>query len=239
MLTSLAILDQTRAGLPSFLSPTYPDEVLPVSEERVKRDLGVLRMAFERRYGRKLVLWRREYTDRKSGLRVGEYAPHLHLLVWGVEPTGEDRHWFALTWCRITGSVGQPWEEKQLNCASHEKSWFMADSWIGTLAYVSKYAAKVSDHPSRGRAWGWWRRELAPVKILSDEIPQDSFHAVRRVLRKYIERKSGRRVRVYRRWYGLTAYLEEWTGEKLVKWAWDVGWAVDDHVGHDERGGDA
>ena len=112
MLTSLAMIDQTRAGLPSFLSPTYPDEVLPVSEERVKRDLGVLRMAFERRYGRKLVLWRREYTDRKSGLHVGEYAPHLHLLVWGVEPTEEDRRWFAFTWCRITGSVGQAWEEK-------------------------------------------------------------------------------------------------------------------------------
>jgi hypothetical protein len=229
MLNSLAIINQDQAGLPSFLSPTYPDEVLPVTEKQVKRDLGVLRMAFLRRYGAHPVLWRREMKARKSGLRKGEWAPHLHLLIWGVEPTLEDRQWFADTWVRITGGEGQVWESKQHAVAVHPKSWLMPDSWRGTLAYVSKYCAKVAEGPGFGRSWGYWRRELLPVKLVSEEIPQDSRYAVRRVLASYIRRKSGRRVKLYSRSQGLSAFLSQSTGEKLVAWAWrDAGWKVED-----------
>jgi hypothetical protein len=51
------------------------------------------------------------------------------LVVWGVDPKAEDRRWCARNWCRITGSSGQPWEERQFKCASHERRWFRPDNW--------------------------------------------------------------------------------------------------------------
>ena len=43
----------------------------------------------------------------------------------------------------------------------------LSSAW--TFGMLPKDTAKMSDHPSRGRAWGWWRHESAPVKILSDD----------------------------------------------------------------------
>lgn len=221
LMTSLAIVDQDQAGLPSMLSLTYPDEGVPwpIPEGKVKRDLGVLRLRFERRYGKRPILWRRETQTRKSGSHRGDLAPHVHALVWGTVPTREDREWISRTWYEIVGS-GEP---KHLRAGTQ---WFQPESWRGTLAYVSKYHAKLSDVPTVGRSWGYWWRELLPVKLISDEIPQDSFYPVRRVLRKYIERKTGRRVRLRSRGQGVCAYLPEAVGVRLVRWAWDVGWQV-------------
>lgn len=223
LMNRLAIIDQRRAGLPAFLSLTYPDESLPVDERTVKRHLNAFRMAYVRRFGKRPVLWRRELQTRKSGRWVGEKAPHFHLLTWGVEPTDEDRYWCADTWVRVVGSESaEHWQ-----VTAHAKSWFMPDSWRGTLAYVSKYTAKVSDEVCAGRSWGWWSPGGLPVQLLSDEIPSDAFHAVRRVLRAYIgKRCKGHRPPIYHRWQGLSAYLSEAMGAKLVKWAWDIGWEV-------------
>jgi hypothetical protein len=169
-------------------------------------------------------MWRVEHKARKSGLHVGQVAPHLHGLIWDLEPTEDDRRWLADTWARIVGSG----LEKAWLVTFHRKSWFMPDSWRGTLAYVSKYCAKVSDEPTAGRSWGYWWRELLPIKLVSDEIPQDSFHAVRRVLRAYIaKRTKGHRPPIYHRWQGLSAYLSEKAGARLVAWAWDVGWKTE------------
>lgn len=226
MMTSLAIVDQTKIGLPAFMSLTYPDEALPITERQTKRHLAALRVAYMREYGKKPILWRREMQARKSGQLVGAFAPHVHLLTWGLEPTEDDRRWLADTWCRIVGTG----LEKHWLVTFHRKSWFMPDSWQGTMAYVSKYCAKVSNMVCVGRSWGWWWRELVPVTLISDEIPQDSFHAVRRVLRAYIgKRCKGRRPKIYHRWQGLSAYLSAAGGEKLVRWAWDVGWTTSDH----------
>jgi hypothetical protein len=223
LMNRLAVIDQRRAGLPAFGSLTYPDESLPVDERTVKRHLNALRSAFVRKYGKRPVLWRRETQVRKSGERIGEKAPHVHVLTWGIEPTEHDRRWLADTWSRIVGSGS----EKHWLVTFHPKSWFMPESWRGTLAYVSKYCAKVSDEVCCGRSWGWWAPELLPVQLLSEEIPCDTFHAVRRVLRAYIAKRcKGHRPPIYHRWQGLTAYLSEPTGAKLVKWAWDVGWEV-------------
>lgn len=228
MMDSLAVIDQGEAGLPSFMSLTYPDEVLPVEEGRVHRELNTFRRAMERRYGRRAICWRIEHKARKSGLHVGLMAPHVHLLIWKLEPSAEDREWLADTWCRIVGSGSRAhW------CVTrHDKSWLMPDSARGMGAYVSKYCAKVELGERCGRSWGWWRHELIPVKLLSEEIPVDAFHQVRRVLRRYIAKhtKKGQEPRLYHRWQGLSVYMAEVVGARLVAWAWNVGWRVDCYV---------
>ena len=227
MMNSLAIINRDKAGLPSFLTPTYADELLPIEEKTVKRHLMALNKALERRFGKRPVMWRREHKARKSGTHTGKVMPHLHLLLWGVEPTDEDREWFAQTWCRLTGSTGQPWEGKHYAVTRHNRTWIMPESWRGTLAYVSKYLAKTEDGQVEGRTWGWWNRGLLPVNLLSEEIPQDAFHAVRRVLRRYIERHAKRKVRIRSKGSGLTCYLSEHTGKQLVAWAWNIGWSTE------------
>lgn len=224
MMTGLAMINRDKAGTPAFLTLGYPDEALPVTERAVKRHLGAFRAAFLRRYGARPVLWRREQARRKSGARKGELQPHVHLLTWNVEPTAADRVWLAETWTRIVGCTDPEGRRKHEAVTVHRRSWFLPDSWAGVRAYVSKYCAKIGEEPCDGRSWGYWWRELLPVQLVSDEIPGDTFHPVRRVLRRYVERHSGRRVRLFTRWTGLTVFLSEATGAKLVRWAWEVGW---------------
>jgi hypothetical protein len=130
--------------------------------------------------------------------------------------------WLVETWTPIVGSGS----EAHYKVTVHRDSWFLTDSWRGTLAYVSKYVAKVDTFTvCEGRSWGYWWRELRlPITLLSEEIPHDTFHAVRRIVRRYIERKTGRRLPSPQRWSGITAYLAEATALKLIEWAWDIGW---------------
>jgi hypothetical protein len=235
MMTGLAMINRDKAGVPSFVGLTYPDECLPVSERDVKRHLAAFRAAYVRRYGKKAVLWRREYQTRKSGAFVGEQVPHVHLLVWDSSlPTvwcrdrdgrwflaaaEAERAWLAETWCRIVGAPEET-RAKHEAVTRHPKSWLLPDSWRGTLAYVSKYVAKVNEVECEGRSWGYWWRELLPIELLSDEIPHETFHAMRRVLRRYVERQTGRQFPVRAKWSGLTVFLSEATGAALVRWAW-------------------
>jgi len=222
-MTSLAVINQALAGVPSMLTLTYPDEGVPwpIPESRVKRDLLVFRLRFYRRYGKRPILWRRETQSRKSGVHLGEAAPHLHLLVWAVVPGNEDKEWVSRTWWEIVGSK----EPKHLRAGTQ---WVQPQSWPGVMAYVSKYHAKLSEIPAEGRSWGYWWRELLPVQLYRNEIPSDAFHALRRVLRRYIERKSGRRVQLRFRSQGLCAYMPEAVGVRLIRWAWEIGWTLEE-----------
>ena len=238
MKVKLNQVNRSKAGLPSFLSPTYPDECLPITEERVKRDLAAFRLALERRYGKKPVVWKRENQTRKSGQRTGEEAPHAHFLVFGVEPEAADRVWFAETWVRI---IECP-EAARAKCYSVQVrpvTWSMPTSWGEVTAYVEKYVSKPGEEEvtTDGRVWGIWHKAELPVELVEEELPQDSFHPVRRVLRRYVERKIGRRVRVRDRWSSLSAYVSEATGAALNRWSWDIGWSdrAAEHHASDQR----
>lgn len=220
-------INREKAPLPSFVTLTYPDEVLPVSAKRFARDMNTLRAAWERRFGKTPLIWRKEGVRRKSGSHVGELVPHVHMLPFGVEPTEENRDWITDTWVRITGGKGQPWERKQRAMLAHMDTWSMMYSWRQVMAYVSKYCAKISDEDATGRCWAVWNLKNLPREIKEEEIPQDAFHAVRRVLRKLVRVRTGREPRTYGRWYGLTVYMSEAMGGKLCRWAWDVGWSTE------------
>lgn len=219
MMNLLAMIDMDTLGLPWMITLTFADG-FPKEAEEVKYMLHRFSLAFLRAYGKKAVIWREEFKERKSGSHKGEWAPHFHLLEWGVRPTGDDLAWLSVTWFGIVASG----DAKHLRAGTR---WEPIENWPHLLCYVSKYMAKLeefADIPEPGRAWGVWNRELLPIKLVSEEIPDDRFLAVRRVLRKYIERASHRKVRHAARWTGLTCYLREATGARLVDWAWGATW---------------
>ena len=219
MMTSLAIIDQGKAGLPSWFHLTYPDEmpIWPIPESKVKRDLRVFRLRVERQFGKRAMLWRRENEARKSGTHQGQAGPHVHVLVWNLEPTRENQCWLSDNWFEVVGSG----EEKHRRAGTR---WTRFNSWYQVRAYVSKYVAKVEELETEGRCWGWWNRELVPATLMSEEILRDAFYQVRRVLRRYLEKKTGRRCRVRDRSSGLSVFLPDPWGRKLIAWAWDIAW---------------
>jgi hypothetical protein len=234
MMNLLAMINMEALRLPWMITLTFPD-AFPTDNPAVKVMLHRFALEFGRAFGKHPIIWRLEYARRKSGHHAGEWAPHFHLLVWGVHPTEGDLMWVSRVWFKIVGSE----DEKHLHAGTR---WEPIREWRHLVAYVSKYMAKVdvgSPVANPGRAWGVWNRELLPITLVSDEIPDDRFLAMRRVLRKYMERTRRRKVTHAGRWTGLTCYLLEHTGKRLVDWAWRGAWNDDDaterkarHRGH-------
>lgn len=84
-------------------------------------------------------------------------------------------------------------------------------TWGGVLSYCAKYMSKadsenfLSDVPT-GRNWGIFNRAFMPWAKMID-LPLDD-HAgvrIRRVMRRYLEHKTGRRVQ---RHFGMTLYCD-------------------------------
>lgn len=226
MIDLVSQVDHATAGLPAFGSLTYPDEAGIISGRQVARHLRAFKMAFARRYGKLPAMWRIERKARKSGLFPGVYMPHVHLLTWHVEPSRADLEWLGRTWSRIVSAPGDG-QRKHYEVTRHHKSWFIPDSYRGVAAYVSKYCAKVDEAPAEGRCWGIWNKAALPISLDLEEIPQDAFHRMRRVLRRLAKERTGRDVlRPRGAMQGATVYVTEELGRKLVRWAWDVGWEI-------------
>jgi len=83
-------------------------------------------------------------------------------------------------------------------------------SWGGVLSYCAKYLAKADceflyDRPL-GRAWGIFNRKAVPwAKMIELPLDVDVGVRLRRVARRYLEHRFGRRVRVP---YGVTVYCD-------------------------------
>jgi hypothetical protein len=76
------------AELPVFLTLTVPDEVFCLDRvefaARAKVWLDVFLKRLKRAAPYASAFWRIEWQDRKSGVYEGGYAPHFHLLIWGL-----------------------------------------------------------------------------------------------------------------------------------------------------------
>ena len=82
LMERLAQVRTVDVALPMFTSRTFPDRVpcpaeIPVMDDRFWK-------RFQRRFPEAGVIWHRELMDRKSGETVGEFVPHFHEMVWGV-----------------------------------------------------------------------------------------------------------------------------------------------------------
>ena len=146
--------------LPVHCVVTFPDEYY---EYRFtgKKTLEVWH-AFAERFRRKFpdigVVWRREHKRRLSGLHVGEFFPHFHMLVYGI---GEDllRSWLPLAWFQVMGELN----EKGIKVGTSADS---VNTWREMKNYMSKYVSKNDTdyfaEPGWGKWWGFINRKSLP-----------------------------------------------------------------------------
>lgn len=141
-----------------FLTLTYPDQFPKMP--KVKRDLDNFLKRVRRKFPTAGGIWRLEFIDRKSGVNTGEYAPHLHLLVFGVGFMPYE--WLAQSWYEVVGSN----DPNHLRSGTSVRRVY---SYRHACAYVSKYLAKVGDEiliDAVGRFWGTfgeWEKFVAPI----------------------------------------------------------------------------
>jgi hypothetical protein len=84
-------------------------------------------------------------------------------------------------------------------------------TWGGVMSYCAKYMSKadsenfMADVPT-GRSWGIFNRELMPwAKMVELDLDDDAGVRIRRIARRYLERRLGRRVQ---RHFGITLYCD-------------------------------
>lgn len=231
----MAIIDEERAGVPDFLTLTYP---LEWSDDwRVwKRDLDVMRKALIREWPEMWGCWRLEFQERG--------APHFHCLVWDgpkVEamevwdgnamrkkiipvPSSMSEHnkkifeWLSGTWFRVCGT-GDP---KHLAAGTRIEP---IQSWNGVVYYASKYLAKLptgdfAPVEYTGRFWGVFQPGKWKTWIHKQSVPEAAFYLLRRVLRKKREKLIGGK-KYIEPGCGITDIsLKSDMGFKLLVWAY-------------------
>jgi hypothetical protein len=159
MMHSLAQL--RRDELPVFLSMTFPDEFYPKNLDG--KECNRLFKNFTERLKYKFPMAagiaRREHEQRKSGWHAGEFFPHYHLLIWGVNVV-DLGCWAHRAWFEACGELSID----HLNFGVHVT---YVQSWAGVSAYVSKYIAKENKFDAKGwgRWWGFIRRSKLPWAV--------------------------------------------------------------------------
>jgi len=172
MLEWVSKVDWSNVTDGSFITLTFPDELLPMSARSRSKCLYEFFRRWEGHIGWEMgALWRCEWVERKSGKYTGIFCPHYHLIVPGARFTSKAkvRQWWAEA-LRWDGYVDV--DKKHLDDADKHK------------LYVSKYAAKMPDFSLLGNVsycqidgkhWGYFKPHLIPrfaTKVydgLSDE----------------------------------------------------------------------
>jgi hypothetical protein len=217
----LASINQDVAGLPTFLTLTYPFEY-SLQWEVWKRDLDVFFRSFRRKWPRAWGVWRLEFQKRG--------APHFHLLLWdgpiieepmevyspkkkkmvwignpGNENNKELFQWFSSTWYRVVGSG----DGKHLKAGTRIEP---IQSWNGVFYYTSKYLAKMTEgnfvpEGYAGRYWGIINKSLFPIDIRMLEISEGAFLGIKRVLQERLEEKLKRKIELFPN-EGITTFMD-------------------------------
>lgn len=179
----LASVNRDKAVyLPLLVTLTYPATWSP-SPSDWKRDLDAFSKRLAREYPDAAAVWVLEFQQRG--------APHFHLVVFGVPRI--DYKWLARAWYEVVGSG----DEKHLRAGTRVEQ---ARKWNALQAYVSKYVSKnqSKDLPipeGVGRWWGALNRDKLEsfIEWVETVVPAVRFWELRRVLRSWLRKKSGKR----------------------------------------------
>ena len=173
-----------KNNLPLWVTLTYSDE-FEVNTFEMRKHFERFRRRLERRGCSGI--WRLEWKQRKTGLHVGEYYPHYHLMIWQAEII-EFRAWVANAWWVCCGKLSE----------KHKKAGTSADpvdTWKQLCYYVSKYMAKTEDLPEKveniGRLWGVINPEIIPwSEIIEWTLPDKTVNRLFRLMRKVAKLKT-------------------------------------------------
>jgi hypothetical protein len=112
--------------------------------------------------------------------------------------------WVSLAWYHVVGTGNV---DHFLAGCRVEK----IRTWGGVLSYCAKYMSKADSESfmvdiAAGRSWGIFNRALMPwAKLVEIDLSDDVGNRVRRIARRYLEHRLGKRVQ---RHYGLTLYCD-------------------------------
>jgi len=170
LLDRIARVDWQAVGKNQFLTLTYPDPKWFGRCRDVNSDMHIFVRYFEERLGRKFAwLWRIEWMPRQKGKFKGRWAPHLHLLPFGLGWV----HWATArsVWKRV------------IQWTDYVHTYCRLKSGEGAARYAAKYAAKEEDLGSLvddaklerapGRVWGTLRPWLIPWAPAQESGPLD------------------------------------------------------------------
>jgi len=167
-----------NAKRPIFITLTYPDEFEGQVDGNEIKEVQLKNFWKRMEYQWKEIscIWKLEYEERKSGRKIGELYPHLHLLVWGLYTVDmeEVREFVRNAWWEVCGELS----------GAHLRAGTSVErlrSHRGTMAYISKYLGKGSDQELKvGRWWGVKGRDNLPLarKVVIDFLNKDKYRKV-------------------------------------------------------------
>lgn len=158
MMRSVSKLENAKR--PLFITLTYPDEFEGTldGKEIKEKQLKNFWKRMEYVYINIACLWKLEYKERKSGKKVGQLYPHIHLLVWGLYKVDieEIRDFVRNAWWEVCGELS----EDHLKAGTRVER---LRSHNGTVSYISKYMGKEEAGDLKvGRWWGIKGRSKLP-----------------------------------------------------------------------------
>jgi hypothetical protein len=177
-------IDQGRCqpGDWAFITLTYARS-FPTARAS-KKDLDNFFKRLERLYGPWFIIWKIE--PQKRG------APHFHLLAYTPGVDLQDLLSFtARAWHEIAGGEDPNHLKWHLGLLGNDPCVQRVRDWEGVGRYAGKYMGKLCeggeewDHP--GRFWGQRNRHLAPITMISTEIPRAQAVHVRRCCVRFYE----------------------------------------------------
>lgn len=203
----------------SLITLTYPGQY-PACAKEWKRHLDTLLKRLQRKYMVQAVIWKLE--PQKRG------APHYHLLAFTSGSI--DRTWVAQAWYEVVGSQRIEHLLAGTQCDPIK-------SWRGVICYASKYLAKVVEESlpnfwsTAGRWWGV--RGKLPIQAITQTLTRSEGFKVRRVMRRYLKCRTGRKTKTWGIFSGLAVFLADVEACRLLNWALNTSKAED--TTHNER----
>ena len=159
-----------------FLTLTFPDAVVaafdePASMGKWAKDVwAAFRHRFERAYPAAGGFWRLEFQDRKSGVFLGEFVPHFHVVAFGLPgvPLPALQDWLRAAWSDVIGCA------EDRDAVEHGTNAWAINNRRHAMNYVSKYAAKETrDEFEAGRRWGQFGKlDLSASVVVEMSIDQ-------------------------------------------------------------------
>lgn len=178
-----------NTGCMLFLTLTFADDTVYGLDEQKAPMFEAFRRRFEREYPGWKALWRIEYQDRKSGLHVGTFVPHFHLLIFtGVHYEKAEldykaetfRQWGSQAWHEITSSADEGHIIHGFNVSP-------VRTRRHAQYYIGKYVSKLSNnYPSSGRIWGRIGKFDCSVSE-TFKLDEDEYIAFRRLIKKWLK----------------------------------------------------
>lgn len=147
------------------------------------RDLDVWTERFTKANPEAFFMWKLEFQKRG--------APHFHLLIFGVGWNPKELERLNLLWRAWWYDIVGSGDKRHARRGAHLE---VVKNVQQLVKYASKYVGKPDESiraAGTGRIWGIRHRAVAPRTVLTAEISDSEFFALRRAFRRFMGARRG------------------------------------------------